>query len=134
MTRLTHIHNPLAVLTVQSLFLTALCLAEPPTAQSSFSVTLPPHHFADDLLPASPFGINTAFQPDTPDLEAILQKMQQAGIKWGRQDFTWRRIEKSKGQYQFEDYDRLVDTCRKYGLLRRHLGQKGSRSCPLRLF
>ena len=117
MTKLTNIHNPLVVLAVQSLFSAAFCLAEPPTAESSFSVTLPPHHFADDLLPASPFGINTAFQPDTPNLEGILQKMQQAGIKWGRQDFTWRRIEKSKGQYQFDDYDRLVDACRKYGLL-----------------
>ena len=90
MTKLTHIHNLLVVLGVQCLFSAAFCLAEPPTAQSSFSVTLPPHRFADDLLPASPFGINTAFQPDTPNLDAILQKMQQAGIKWGRQDFTWR--------------------------------------------
>ena len=98
-------------------FWTSLCIAEPPTAQSTFHVTLPPHPFADNLLPDSPFGINTAFQPHTPNLEAILQKMQEAGIKWGRQDFTWHRIEKEKGQYQFQDYDRLVDLCHKYGLL-----------------
>jgi hypothetical protein len=98
-------------------FLTSTCTADPPTAQSSFQVTLPPHPFADDLLQDSPFGINTAFQPQTPNLEAILQKMQEAGIKWGRQDFTWRRIEKQKGQYQFQDYERLVDLCHKYGLM-----------------
>ena len=97
--------------------LTSTCTADPPTAQSNFQVTLPPHPFADDLLQDSPFGINTAFQPHTSNLEAILQKMQEAGIKWGRQDFTWRRIEKEKGQYQFQDYDRLVDLCHKYGLL-----------------
>ena len=106
-----------AVVLIQFIASTSLCEADSPTAQSSFHVTLPPHLFADDLLQDSPFGINTAFQPHTPNLEAILQKMQEAGIKWGRQDFTWRRIEKEKGQYQFQDYDRLVDLCRKYGLL-----------------
>jgi hypothetical protein len=99
------------------LVLAASCFADAPTAQSSFSVTLPPHRFADSLLPDSAFGINTAFQPDTPGLEAILQKMQEAGIKWGRQDFTWRRIEKTKGEYQWQDYDRLVERCRKFGIL-----------------
>jgi hypothetical protein len=110
-------HNLLKILLVLFLFSTSLCTAESPTAESTFHVTLPPHRFADDLLPESPFGINTAFQPDTPDLEAILQKMKEAGIKWGRQDFTWRRIERKKGQYKWEDYDRLVDMCHKHGLL-----------------
>jgi len=87
------------------------------TATGSFEVKLSAPPFAERLLPESPFGINTAFQPDTPNLEAILQKMQDAGIKWGRQDFTWRRIEKEKGKYEFADYDRLVELCRQYGLL-----------------
>jgi hypothetical protein len=99
------------------LVLAASCFADAPTAQSSFSVALPPHRFADSLLPDSAFGINTAFQPDTPGLEAILQKMQEAGIKWGRQDFTWHRIEKTNGEYQWQDYDRLVELCRKFGVL-----------------
>jgi hypothetical protein len=109
--------NLSVVLLIQLLFLISLCIADTPTAESSFRVTLSLHPFADDLLPASPFGINTAFQPDTPNLEAILQKMKEAGIKWGRQDFTWRRIEKKRRQYQFQDYDRLVDKCREHGLL-----------------
>ncbi len=99
------------------LFVTAsFCSADSPTGESTFRVTLPRHRFADDLRPQSPFGINTAFGPGTANLEAILERMQQAGIKWGRQDFTWRRIEKEKGRYDFEGYDRLVETCRKYGL------------------
>ncbi|MBN2272035.1 MAG: beta-galactosidase [Sedimentisphaerales bacterium] len=87
------------------------------TAGGAFEVKLSAAPFADRLLPDSSFGINTAFQPDTPNLEAILQKMKDAGIKWGRQDFTWRRIEREKGKYEFADYDRLVDLCRQYGLL-----------------
>ena len=105
------------ILLILLLFFTSLGAADTPTAESSFHVTLPPHPHADDLLLASPFGINTAFQPDTPNLEAILQKMKEAGIKWGRQDFTWRRIEKKRRQYQFQDYDRLVDKCQSHGLL-----------------
>ena len=42
--------------------------------------------------------------------------MQKAGIKWGRQDFTWRGIEKEKGVYDWAGYDRLVDLCRKHGV------------------
>jgi hypothetical protein len=91
--------------------------AEPPTAESSFSVKLPPHRYAADLRPDSPFGINTAFGPETPDLDQRLAAMQEAGIKWGRQDFNWRRIEKEKGTYDLEPYQKLIDACRAHGLL-----------------
>ena len=91
--------------------------ADPPTADNTFQVTLSPPPQADRLLPDSPFGINTAFQPDTPDLDARLQAMQNAGIKWGRQDFIWKRIEKEKGKYDFAPYEKLVETCRRYGIL-----------------
>ena len=117
MTLQISLRNLSIILFLHLALIASVCLADAPTAQNTFSVTLPPHRFAYVLLPGSPFGINTAFQPDTPNLEAILQKMQEAGIKWGRQDFTWRRIEKNKGQYQWQDYDRLVETCRKYGIL-----------------
>jgi len=89
----------------------------PQTAESNFRVTLPTHPFADALLPDSPFGVNTAFRPDTPDLDARLRAMQDAGIKWGRQDFTWSRIERKKGEYDFAPYDRLVKQCRNHGIL-----------------
>ena len=91
--------------------------AEVPTAQNNFRIDLPPHPFASALLADSPFGINNALDPDMPDLEARLSAMQHAGIKWGRQDFTWRRIEAQKGEYDFEPYDRLVEQCHKHGLL-----------------
>ena len=91
--------------------------ADAPTAESNFRITLPPHRFADSLRPDSPFGINTAFRPDARDLDQRLQAMQDAGIKWGRQDFGWSRIERAKGEYDFEPYDRLVEQCRKHGIL-----------------
>lgn len=88
-----------------------------PTARNAFQVALPPHPRAADLLPGSPFGINMALSPDAPHLEARLDAMQQAGIKWGRQDFSWRRIEKAKGEYEFEPYDRLLECITRRGIL-----------------
>jgi hypothetical protein len=72
--------------------------ADLPTASNSFSFALSLPVAPNRLLADSPFGINTAFDPSTPDLEARLTAMQQAGIRWGRQDFTWRRIEKTRGE------------------------------------
>jgi hypothetical protein len=109
----------IAALLIAHLFLTMLQVsaANVPTAENNFRVPLPAHPFVDSLLPDSPFGVNTAFQPNTPDLEARLKAIQEAGIKWGRQDFTWSRIERKKGEYDFAPYDQLVEKCRKHGIL-----------------
>jgi hypothetical protein len=87
------------------------------TAQNTFTVDLPAPSAPTELRSDSPFGINTAFRPATPDLEARLKAMQQAGIKWGRQDFTWKNIERTVGEYDWEPYDRLVEQCHTHGLL-----------------
>jgi hypothetical protein len=91
--------------------------ASAPIASGSFHIDLPAPRFANDLRPNSPFGINTAFRPGTPDLDARLRLMQEAGIKWGRQDFNWRQIEREPGVYDWKAYDELVDQCRAHGLL-----------------
>lgn len=91
--------------------------AAAPSAEGRFRIDLPPPARPDALLADSPFGINTDFQPDTPNLDARLKAMQNAGVKWGRQDFTWRRIEAAPGRYDWEPYDRLVEQCRAHGIL-----------------
>jgi hypothetical protein len=111
-----------------SVFLTGCAAASPPTpapatekplsnASSAFQVTLSPLPHARDLLPDSPFGINLALSPDAPDLEARLDALLRAGIKWGRQDFSWKRIEKAGGEYDFGPYDRLLDALTRHGIL-----------------
>jgi hypothetical protein len=95
----------------------SFCLGAEATAENVFSVKISPHRFASDLRPDSPFGINTAFGPETSDLEERLRSCQEAGIKWGRQDFTWKRIERERGLYEFEPYERLVERCRARGIL-----------------
>src|SRR6185436_19517789 len=91
--------------------------APPPTAWTNFSVTLAPHRQAGALCPDSPFGINTALRADAPDRDARLAAMQQAGIKWGRQDFSWGRIETSAGVYDFDAYDHLIEAFTRHGIL-----------------
>lgn len=91
--------------------------ADLPTASNSFTFALSPPAAPNTLLSGSPFGINNAFDPSAPDLGPRLKAMQQAGIKWGRQDFTWRRIEKAKGEYDWASYDSLVEQCHENGLL-----------------
>ena len=91
--------------------------AETPTADGAFRVELPPHRHAAELLPRSPFGINMALDPGDPDIEARLAAMEEIGIKWGRQDFSWKRIEKTQGAYDFDPYHRLVEDCRRRGIL-----------------
>ena len=74
-------------------FAAARVVRASPNAEGRFHFDLPPHAFAEKLLADSPFGVNTALEPDAPDLEARLKAMRDAGIKWGRQDFTcigWR--------------------------------------------
>jgi len=88
-----------------------------PRAVSRFRVQLPPHRYAAQMLPDSPFGINTQiFRLDDPDIDRRLEMMQQAGVKWGRQDFVWRQIETEKGRYNFEPHERVVAAYHKHGL------------------
>ena len=86
------------------------------TASNNFIVSLAQPVAPETLLPDSPFGINNAFNPATPDLDTRLTAIQQAGIKWGRQDFTWRRIESTRGEYDWSGYDALVEKCHARGL------------------
>lgn len=93
-----------------------LTAADLPRAESAFTVALPPAPFPTALLTNSPFGINTGLDPSAPDVAERLKAMQALGVKWARQDFTWRRIERQPGQYDWLTHDRLVEQCREHGI------------------
>lgn len=97
--------------------LVLLCVSCAAAAEEAVQFRLPPRPEGERLVPDSPFGVNTAFDPDTPDLDARLAAMRDAGIKWARQDFTWRKIETRPGEYDWAPYDRLVEHCRRHGVL-----------------
>jgi len=81
------------------------------------TVNLPAPACTEALLPDSPFGINTAVFGGEPNEGNRLKIMQEAGIKWGRQDFTWRRIEVKPGVYKWDSYDRVVDQLLAHGIM-----------------
>ncbi len=69
------------------------------------------------LDPDSPFGMGVylnRFDPQT--MERIAQLAGKAGVKWSREDFSWSRIEPQPGQYQWDFYDRLVETANRNGI------------------
>lgn len=94
----------------------ALLAADALSAESHLLVDLTPAPYPTALLTNSPFGINSALDPAQPDLEAHFQAMQDLGVKWVRQDFIWRQIERAPGQYQWQAYDQLVATAREHGI------------------
>ena len=82
-----------------------------------FTVNLAPSAYPDELLADSPFGINAAIFRGEPNENNRLELMQEAGIKWGRQDFTWRRIEVEPDIYKWDYYDRVVDELLAHGIM-----------------
>lgn len=58
----------------------------------------------DDTVPNS-FGVNIHFTDPRP---GEMKQLSEAGFRWIRMDFTWAAIEKRKGEYDFQHYDRLL--------------------------
>lgn len=87
-----------------------------PGGETRLWTDLPAPAHATAWLTNSPFGINMALDPAQPDLLKHLEAMQEIGVKWGRQDFTWRQIERSPGRYDWQAHDRLVDLALEHGI------------------
>lgn len=66
-------------------------------------IIIPFFFFGDE----SPFGINAH-----NDNNMVLDKVKEAGIKWIRIDLYWSLIEKEKGQYDYNEIDRIVEYCK----------------------
>src|SRR6478736_6399292 len=59
----------------------------------------------DGVVPQG-LGVNIHFvEPPARDVEMIAA----AGFRFVRMDFFWERIERRKGEYDFAEYERLVD-------------------------
>lgn len=76
--------------------------------------------FAEDANMDNPFGVleflhwnhdwNNYKYPNEAALRKALKSMKAAGIGWVRMDFLWTDIEPKQGEFDFSDYDRIVDT------------------------
>ena len=45
-----------------------------------------------------------------------LERMEKAGIKWARADFSWSYVQPSEGQWQFKRLDRVVELAEEYNV------------------
>lgn len=55
--------------------------------------------------------------PEAADwLERMCDCAARAGVKWTREEFHWNWIEPQRGSYDFEFFDRLVETARSHGI------------------
>jgi hypothetical protein len=59
------------------------------------------------------FGVNIHFtHPKTGEMEMIAE----AGFKWVRMDFHWHAVEQKKGEYNFKDYEFLMNELEKHNM------------------
>lgn len=74
------------------------------------------------LEPESPFGMGVYLNRYGGDAAGLAQmeraaRMAQAvGVKWSREDFSWSRIERQRGEFDWTYYDQLVACARRHGI------------------
>jgi len=70
----------------------------------------------DSFFPPDPTIPNMwSVQLKTSDSET-LDQVQKLGLKWVRRGFYWESIEKTKGVYDFSEYDKFMADCKAHGL------------------
>lgn len=74
------------------------------------------------LEPESPFGMGIYLNRYGGDaaglalMERAAQMAREAGVKWSREDFSWGRIERARGAFDWSYYDELVACARRNGI------------------
>ncbi|HWI56832.1 MAG TPA: beta-galactosidase, partial [Bacillota bacterium] len=74
------------------------------------------------LQPESPFGMGLylcRYGGDARGLETMdraARLARDAGVKWSREDFSWGRMERQRGQYDWSFYDNLLACARRNGI------------------
>ncbi len=69
-------------------------------------------HQLDD----SPFGMSCIFRTLGEDIERGARVAEEAGVRWNRDDFLWSHVQPTENQWQWESYDRCVDTLLEHGI------------------
>jgi polysaccharide biosynthesis protein PslG len=78
----------------------------------SLTATVHADSFPSDVLPQSA-GIQLKNHNNS---DTNLAELQELGFKYVRRGFVWFNIEKTPGEYHFEEYDALVDNAEKRGM------------------
>jgi len=62
-------------------------------------------------------GVNVSLQQyGDAELDSVLSSLGSSNLLWVRQRFPWVEIEPHRGQYEWEDWDRIVDAAARHGV------------------
>lgn len=78
-------------------------------------IYVPPRGANETPSEGSRFGIGVSLQPDQPGADRRLELLQDAGIRWWRQEFRWGEVERSPGQFDWSRWDAIVSTAERCG-------------------
>lgn len=74
------------------------------------------------LDPSSRLGMGLYLYryPGTPEglrqMDKAAALAEAAGVKWSREEFNWARIERRRGQFDWDFYDKMVETAHRHGI------------------
>jgi len=82
------------------------------------AMALPGVTHAKSPLIKQAFGANIHVRQRIPQAEwdTVLEKASEAGVKWGREEFSWDVIEPTQGSYSWDAYDAVVDSYESHSL------------------
>lgn len=93
------------------------------TATASCALVAPfPEEPASGLDPSSPWGMGLylyrySLAPESlAEMNRAAALAAAAGVKWSREEMQWHRIETAKGVFDWEFYDRVIDTATRHGI------------------
>jgi polysaccharide biosynthesis protein PslG len=71
--------------------------------------------FSKPIRVSEAFGVNYGF-PDPNYKAGQLEMLAESGIRWVRMDMSWGYIERNKGTYDFDAYDKILNGFAKHNL------------------
>ena len=90
--------------------------------QAYFTAPIEPAERAAEPDPSSPFGMGLYlyrygnWAPSLREMERVAAMGSEAGVKWTREEFSWARIEPSRGNFDWTFYDKVVAAARRHGI------------------
>jgi len=78
-------------------------------------IPMPPRSDDEGASERSRFGLGVSIQPNEPDADRRIQLLQDAGVRWWRQEFSWAEVESSPAQFDWSRWDAIISTAERHG-------------------
>ena len=88
----------------------------PPTAPEATDTSPPPTFTPIPAAPVNGFDFGLQAHMIGVGHDDTVKAVKDLGFRWLKQQIEWEKFEKSKGQYDWGEIDRMVETCDKNGI------------------